>query len=158
MSQLSNIHKHTTTEVNSLIYVCKSNRIQKLFTTTRYMSIHTPNSTDHTGRTTLLVHSKSLLHTNEIHNIHTPLAELFTRGPSSDHTGRTSEQSRVKIPASAFHTVSPPSDALQCLLVWSLPCCWLQTAAQPITTSHIQIVRISLATPHLHWANALCIQ
>jgi len=118
---ISTVHKYTTPDVDNS-NVCMQIKIetQKLFTTTRYA-----NSTDHTGR----------YYTQRI-TWHTYAA------------GRVVHTGPVLWP---FFTSSPrQSEALIYLLAWSLPCCWRQTVAQPTRTSHLQILRHLLATPHLH--------
>jgi len=79
---ISTVHKYTTPDVdNSNVRMQIKIETQKLFTTTRYA-----NSTDHTGR----------YYTQRITDIHTPLAELFTRGPSSDRSSH-------RLPAKVKH-------------------------------------------------------
>ena len=157
---MSNVHKRATTDVNSQMYVCKSNRSTKAIyncSNLCCMSIHALDSTDHTGRTTLQttqvmriyckLHSNHSNHYNTIETHHTIQCckEMFTHGP---------EQYRVQTPASPFTTVSSPSEAVSYLLAWLLPRCWRQTVAQPIRTSHLQTILLLLATPHLQCGNA----
>jgi len=149
VSQMSNVQKRAVTDVNSEIYVCKSNRSTETIyncsnlccmsnTCTRsYWPHRSYTSIDNTGHTHLQY--------NRTHHTIQCCKEPFTHGP---------EQYRVQTPASAFTTISSPSEALSLLLAWSLPCWWRQTVAQPIRTSHLQTIQLSLATPHLQCGNA----
>jgi len=68
------------------------------------------------------VHSNCYIQ-SKIHHTTQCCKELFTTGPCTDHTGRTSEQYRVQIPASAFRQrFTTNNDALHCMLAWPLTC------------------------------------
>ena len=88
----------------SIVKYTYANQIeaQKLFTTAQIYAvcpIHALDHTDHTGLTHLLY--------NRTHHTIQCCKEPFTHGP---------EQYRAQIPASAFTTVSSPSEALSLLL------------------------------------------
>ena len=82
------------------IYVCKSNRnIETIYNNSLY--VHTCTYTK------LYWPHRSLLHTTKIlYNIHAPLAELFTRGPSSDRSShRLPAKWSTFMPASLIATL-----------------------------------------------------
>ena len=130
-------------------YTC-ANQIeaQKLFTTAQIYAVCPIHALDHTDHQVIYIDWPHRSYTTTIQSntsYHTMLQRAVHPGP---------EQYRVQIPASAFTTVSSPSEALSLLLAWLLPCCWRQTVAQPIRTSHLQTIRFLLATPHLQCGNA----
>jgi len=87
VAYVSTVHKHTTPDVDSSIYTYANQiEIQKLFTTTRYMYIHTLNSTDHTGR-------------------------YYTQRKYTTYMHRWQSCSPGARPLTALHIVSPPSEA-----------------------------------------------
>ena len=141
VSQMSKVHKRAATDVNSQIYVCKSNRstetIYNCSNLCRMSNTCTRSYWPHRSYTT----TTQLLTTQVLHNYNT-IEHIIPYNAAKSHSPTGQSSTGFRYPP----LLSPPShhqvesEAPEYLHAWLLPCCWRQTVTQPIRTNRFQTV------------------